>query len=251
MNTTRYFSALLGLMALMVAGTTASAQALRIPAVTYTTTSVGFDGSAPRAETYSVGVKIAGPGSTQLDRPVTVTINLRLVSAPEGVDPAVALSYVQFNSNTLLVSRADTFYDFNITYSVPEGVAAGDYSYEITTTGWEAGYDHFSTYQNTNTFINVTLIPPPPPLGPPVVTISSPAAMANFTYTLGGPPAASAGLLHRRGSGRGAHHRLEWIDQRSVYQQPECERFGLCGGHWGRFGAFHDRGALHLKGHGV
>ena len=156
--------------------------------VSYDVGSVPIDGVAPLTSTFSIGVKISGPGSTQLDRPVSVSLQVELDSAPPGTDEALALSFITISPATFTVSNADEFVSFTGTYTVPEGMAPGDYSYKLTTLGWDAGYDRFTSYVDNGTFVNVTLVPPPPPAGPPSVTISSPAAMEEFTYTVGGPP---------------------------------------------------------------
>ncbi|HVU25279.1 MAG TPA: SdrD B-like domain-containing protein [Opitutus sp.] len=161
------------------------------PVVVYSpNTTQNIQGDEPLHAAYVLS--ITSPNSTLLTNVLSaVSLNVDVISAPAGVDPAVARSYVTFSSASadFVAPQGLNFHGANyaiqvtIHVDVPVGATTGDFSYKLSTSGWPI------TVQDNGTFINMHA-DPPANLVPPVVTITSPEEGHVYTYVVGGPAVA-------------------------------------------------------------
>ncbi len=146
-----------------------------------TTAVVGYSPGLTKVEgnqplTTTVVISITSPANLRSSTPVNITPYLVVLSAPEGVSDAEALSFVSVSPTTLSFNNPSETLPLAVQCVFPAGVAAGDYAYKIFTPGWGV------SVQDQGAFLNATIYPPPTPGNPPVVDITTPLDGATFTF---------------------------------------------------------------------
>lgn len=132
------------------------------------------EGNQPLETT--VVVTITSPANLPANTSVTITPVLTVLSAPAGVSESAALSFVSLSPTSLTFTAPDQKQNLTVHGVFPEGVAAGDYAYKISTPGWGV------PVQDQGAFLNATIYPLPTPGTPPTVVITTPLDGQPFVY---------------------------------------------------------------------
>ena len=146
--------------------------------VNYNPTEVIVEGTAPHTQSYSLavtppaGLPIA---AGLIQYPLTVTFNAPTVlSSPNG-DLVSPVQWVTISPSTLTFTSPTQQQTVTVTCNYPAGAVVGDYSFQLTTSGWPDQVTSFAdglvySVVDPGTEINAHVWPNPP------VIISAPAA---------------------------------------------------------------------------
>ena len=148
----------------------------RSPTVLYDHPVVLVEGDAPILNSYQLGIT----SPTNISGPTTITPLVTVLSAPDGVSTALALSYVTLNPTPLLFSGPGVTVTTTVTSNIPLTATAGDYQYKISTPGWPAGT--LDPFAQINMKLTVSQVPQRPS-----VVINTPTNPSTYNYTLNGP----------------------------------------------------------------
>jgi hypothetical protein len=154
--------------------------------IIYGPTDQAIEGVMPLTTSYVLSVTT--PPGYVAGTSTTVTLRASSTSATVG-DPATALSYVSFSPATLTFTDPLQTQQVTVTFAIPllnlpPGTSSADYTYQIYTDGWPAGFS------DGGASINASVSPPPPSAGnPPAITILSPVDGAQFSFAASGLPA--------------------------------------------------------------
>lgn len=153
------------------------------PTVIYKPSLKLIEGDQPLHTSYVL--EITSPPNVAPGSSLSISPVLAVVSSPDGVSTATALSFISFSPSTLVFSGPNQSRTTTVTVDVPLGTAAGDYSWAISTPGWPgATLDPFA-------FINAKVTIPQAPVAPSV-SLGAPLDGAIYSYLLGGPPVSIA-----------------------------------------------------------
>lgn len=137
-----------------------------------------IQGNQPLIQTFQLD--IISPDNLPADTPVTVALNLSVLSKPEGVTDATALGFVSLSATTLTFSGPNDRKTIQVSVNFPVGEAAGDYAYKILPSGWPVTANGIFDLGAT---INAIVAPPAATdTSPPAVVLLTPADGDQFTY---------------------------------------------------------------------
>lgn len=137
-----------------------------------------IQGNQPLAESYAL--EIFSPDNLPANTLVTVALNLSVLSKPEGVADATALSFVSLSATSLTFSGPSNKQTIQVSVNFPVGEAAGDYAYKILPSGWPVTANGILDPGST---INAIVAPPQVvDTSPPAVVLLTPADGDQFTY---------------------------------------------------------------------
>lgn len=142
-------------------------------------TTQGVQGYEPLHFQYPLTVTAPGV----ITGPTTVSLVVTVVSTAPSVSVAQAAGFVSFSSPQLQFSGPNAQVQIMVHLDVPNdaGASTGDFTYEISTTGWPSGLG----IVDNGTFINMH-VSPPSGLNPPTVAITSPPDGTSYTLPTGG-----------------------------------------------------------------
>jgi hypothetical protein len=107
-------------------------------------------------------------------------LNLSVVSMPVGGTAPLALSFISVSPSVLTFTGPNQKKTTTVTVVVPLGNNAGDYAYQITTSGWPTG---IGTVTDGGAAVNAIVSPPNAiDTTPPAITLLSPPNLTAYTY---------------------------------------------------------------------
>jgi len=137
-----------------------------------------IQGNQPLTTSYEL--EFVAPDNLPAGTPVTVALNLSILSKPAAATDATALSFVSLSATSLTFSGPNDRKTIQVAVDFPVGEAAGDYAYKILPAGWPVTANGIFDPGAT---INAIVAPPTTTdTSPPAVVLLTPADGDQFTY---------------------------------------------------------------------